>query len=486
MVRARIPARGHAGLAGGTRGRASHGKRGLGRLPTLWWAATRRRGRRFRAQGGLAIDILYVGTLYPPHRGGSGVLGAQIVVGLTARGHRLRALAPRGAGAAVDAARFDARHPEVSTTWLPVPVGSGALPGGSRDAAYREAEDAGIRAILPGLVAERRPDVILIGRESVVSEVPPIAQRHGIPTVALVQGGGTIRAILAGAGDRVARRQLAQLRQVDVVVAIAEHLRDAIGPLALRQVTAIPNPVNVERFTPGPKPLALLDSLGIGARDVVVSHVSNFKLAKRAIDVVASAARVLAARPDVVYMLVGDGPERVPAEARCRALGLAGRVRFTGWVDPDEVPGYLRATDVVVMASESEGLPLIYLEAQASRCVLIASDIPATRELVVDGRTGLIFRTGDVAGLAARTLRAAGDPALRAAIGRSARAAVHAYAEPVILDAYARLLEEVVAARGPAAGLAPAGGTERLRWAARDKAPVPPLPGAPALPAGSG
>jgi glycosyltransferase involved in cell wall biosynthesis len=339
---------------------------------------------------------------------------------------------------------FESRHPRIETTWLPVRVESSALLEGSRDAAYRQAEDAGIRATLPRLISERRPDVIFIGRESVVGEVPPIASRHGVPTVAVVQGGLTIGAILAGAGDPLARHQVARLRQVDAVVAVAAHLRTAMMPLGLRRVTVIPNPVDLERFTPGPKPPGLTETLGIGAGTVVVSHFSNFKRPKRVGDVVASAKRVLAARADVVYLLVGDGPERERAETTCREQGLTARVRFTGWVDRDEMPGYLRATDVVVMASESEGSPFIYLEAQASGCVLVASDIPATRELVADGRTGLIFRTADLDGLAAQTLRAAGDPALRASLGGAARVAVHAHAEPVVLDAYARLLEEVV------------------------------------------
>jgi glycosyltransferase involved in cell wall biosynthesis len=378
------------------------------------------------------------------------------VTGLTARGHGVRAIAPRGAvpaaGSGAVVPPFESRHPRIETTWLRVRVESSALLEGSRDAAYRRAEDAGIRAALPRLIAARRPDVILIGRESVLGEVPPIASRHGIPTVALVQGGLTMRAILARAEDPLARHQAARLRQVDAVVTVAAHLRDALAPLGLRRVSTIPNPVDLERFRPGPKPPALTETLGLGAGTVVVSHVSNFKSAKRVSDVVASAARVLATRADVVYLLVGDGPERIPAEAQCRALGLTGRVRFTGWVDRDDMPDYLRATDVVVMASESEGLPFIYLESQASGRVLVGSDIPATRELIADGRTGLIFRTADVAGLAAQTLRAAGDPALRAAIGGAARVAVHACAQPVVLDAYARLLEEVVRTRHRSGG----------------------------------
>ena len=400
-----------------------------------------------RIDGGPPIDILYVGTLYPPHLGGSGILGTELVCGLAALGHRLRALAPRSAPANGGAERFEARHPQIRTTWVTVPLASSGLADGSRNHDYREAEDAGIREILPRLVAERRPDVILIGRESAVGEVPPIARRHGIPTVALVQGGITIRRILADDGDRLARHQLDRLRQVDVVVAIAGHLRRDLAPLALPRVVVIPNPVDLERFTPGPKPPALLDALRLDADQVVVSHFSNFKLAKRVSDIVESAGHVLAVEPDVVYLLVGDGPDRAPIESRCRALGLTERVRSVGWVDSAEMPAYLRLTDVVVMASESEGLPLIYLEAQASGRLLVASDIPATRELVSDGETGLIFPTGDVRGLAAMTRRAVQDRTLREAIGRSALAAVRAHAKPAILDAYVRLLEGLVSSR---------------------------------------
>ena len=417
-----------------------------------------------------AIDILYVGTLYPPHRGGSGMLGAQLLAGLAARGHRIRALAAGGpAIAAEGGADLECAHPGIQTTWLPVQIASSALYEGSRDSTYREAEDAGIRTSLPRLIAERRPDVILIGRESSVGEVPPIAGRHGIPTVALVQGGTTIRAILAGGPDALARHQLQQLRRVDVIVAIAAHLRDALASLALplAQVSLIPNPVDLELFTPGPKPVAFLERLGLDARSIVVSHLSNFKRAKRVGDVVASAERVLATHPEVAYLFLGDGPDRAHAEAQCRAAGLTERVRFTGWVDRVQIPDYLRATDVVVMASESEGLSLVCLEAQASERTLVASDIPATRELVSDGRTGLIFPMGDVDALTAQTLRAARDPTLRGAIGRAARVAAHAYAEPAIVDAYSRLLEEVVAARRPVTGTDNSGDAVRERWAER-------------------
>ncbi|MGH7358098.1 MAG: glycosyltransferase, partial [Candidatus Rokuibacteriota bacterium] len=97
-----------------------------------------------------------------------------------------------------------------------------------------------------------------------------------------------------------------------------------------------------------------------------------------------------------------------------------------------------------VLTSETEGLARVYLETQACARVLVASDIPAVREVVTDGATGLLFGTGDVEALATKILLAAADPALRATIGRQARERVRAHSLDEAVLAYARLLEGVI------------------------------------------
>jgi glycosyltransferase involved in cell wall biosynthesis len=108
-------------------------------------------------------------------------------------------------------------------------------------------------------------------------------------------------------------------------------------------------------------------------------------------------------------------------EERCADRGIAGRFRFTGWVDYDRVPDHVRLADVVVVTSASEGQALVYLEAQARGRTLIAGDIAAAREVVVHGRTGLLYRIGDVDELTAKALLAARDRSLRNSLGREAR-----------------------------------------------------------------
>jgi glycosyltransferase involved in cell wall biosynthesis len=58
------------------------------------------------------------------------------------------------------------------------------------------------------------------------------------------------------------------------------------------------------------------------------------------------------------------------------------------------VPDYINLADVVVMPSEREGQSLVYLEAQACGKLIVASDIPAAREVITDGETGLLFERG--------------------------------------------------------------------------------------------
>jgi glycosyltransferase involved in cell wall biosynthesis len=110
------------------------------------------------------------------------------------------------------------------------------------------------------------------------------------------------------------------------------------------------------------------------------------------------------------------------------------------------MPDLLALADMVVMPSASEGMSLACLEAMACGRLVIASDIPGAREIITPGETGLLFRLGDVADLAARTVLAGRDPELRARLGEDARAHVerHHRVEEMVAR-YAGILEDVVA-----------------------------------------
>ena len=224
---------------------------------------------------------------------------------------------------------------------------------------------------------------------------------------------------------------------------MANHLADCLRGFGLGDVRSIQNAVDRGKFFPRPKDFALLRQLGIGAEQRTVVDASNLRALKRPLDLVDSAQQVVRQRPDAVYVVVGDGPYRKAMEEACANQSLTGHFRFVGWIDHDLVPNYINLADVVVMPSESEALAMVYLETLACERVLVASDIAAAREVIDDGETGILFRKGDVADLAAKILSVIGNRALRTAIGKKARQSVLKYDLDRFVTAYELVIREL-------------------------------------------
>ncbi len=135
-------------------------------------------------------------------------------------------------------------------------------------------------------------------------------------------------------------------------------------------------------------------------------------------------------------------------EERARSLGIAASFRYAEEVAHEEMPRYMSLADIVLLPSEREGFPLVYREAQACGRALLASDIAAATEAIVPGRTGMLFRTGDVADLAAQTLALLRDPSLRHRLGVEARALAESESLEQWTDAYVRALRRAAARQG--------------------------------------
>jgi glycosyltransferase involved in cell wall biosynthesis len=107
-------------------------------------------------------------------------------------------------------------------------------------------------------------------------------------------------------------------------------------------------------------------------------------------------------------VLAGDGPERGRLQALAEELDIASRVSFLGF--REDMPQLLACSDVVVLPSLAEGLPLAVLETMAAGAPLVATAIGGTEEAVVDGVTGLLVPPRDAKALAAAVERVLADP----------------------------------------------------------------------------
>jgi glycosyltransferase involved in cell wall biosynthesis len=172
--------------------------------------------------------------------------------------------------------------------------------------------------------------------------------------------------------------------------------------------------------------------------------------------------RIVAARPDVRLLLVGGGPDEANVRAAVERLQVGRYVVFAGQVPHSQVAQLYQAVDILVYPRTPMRLtdmvtPLKPLEAMALAKVFIASDVGGHRELVRDRETGILFRAGDAAALAAAVLEVAGDAALRQRLTTAGPAYVRqerTWAKVVgaYLPVYSRLAQR--AAR-PVAGLHP-------------------------------
>ena len=128
--------------------------------------------------------------------------------------------------------------------------------------------------------------------------------------------------------------------------------------------------------------------------------------------------------PSLRLVLVGDGPDRAALEKAAAPLG--DKVTFTGYLSQAEVAQAMQSTDVFVLPSFAEGVPVVLMEAQATGKPVIATQVAGVGELVEHGVNGLIVPPGDVERLreAIRTLLH--DPDLRARMGAEGPARVAA------------------------------------------------------------
>jgi len=180
---------------------------------------------------------------------------------------------------------------------------------------------------------------------------------------------------------------------------------------------------------------------GVGRRLLFVGRLAGVKGMPVLLDAV---AQLKANHPDVVLSVAGDGPDRERLADHARRLGIESNVKFLGYQSQAQVRELLQSTDVFVMASFAEGVPVVLMEAMAAGVPVVATQIAGIPELVEDGTNGYLVPPGDADAVARRVDALLADAALRNRFGEQGRAKVAA--EFNIHHEAARLVEVMTAA----------------------------------------
>jgi phosphatidyl-myo-inositol dimannoside synthase len=266
------------------------------------------------------------------------------------------------------------------------PVPPGALPARIRQLSPVQGRLAYSLAALGAAIAHRPIDIVFCGHLFLMPLATLVAKLLGARLWVQVYGIeawqelswldrrllGTA-ALITSCSRYTRRRLLAQI---------------VIDPARVRVLPGTVDP----RFRPGPKPHVLLDRYDARGKKVLltVARLSASERYKGHDRVIRALPRVLGDHPETLYLIVGDGDDRVRLEALAVELGVAEKVRFAGHIDAELLPDYFRLADVFVMPSTGEGFGIVFLEAMASGIAVIGGNQDASLDPLADGLLGSV------------------------------------------------------------------------------------------------
>ena len=230
------------------------------------------------------------------------------------------------------------------------------------------------------------------------------------------------------------------MNQSDGISAVSQDLRDDTYKFfdVHQPIEVIPNFVDLARFNRQKKDHFKRAICPEG--EYLLVHTSNFRKVKRVEDAIRIFYRVREKVP-AKLLLVGDGPERNPAEKLCRELGNCTDVRFLGKLEA--VEEVLSVADLFLMPSAKESFGLAALEAMACEVPVISSDAGGLPELNIDGETGFVCPVGDIDMMTEKALHVLHPDRLptfkKNALARARHFDVHA-----IVPQYEALYQQVV------------------------------------------
>jgi glycosyltransferase involved in cell wall biosynthesis len=283
-------------------------------------------------------------------------------------------------------------------------------------------------SVAPGVAASgwramrRHPDIVHASSIHFFGSIVGVtlARIHRIPVVTTCHLSG-LDALPAGTRRwaRLYERCFGRyvLRHSDRVIAVSNAVRDHVVSLGTdpTRVDVVENGVDLDRFRPDPaRGRAATRNEG---KPVTIAFVGRLIANKEPLAVIRAVRTFEPGR--VRLLMVGVGP--LEGEVRAAAQGCDDIEILGARTDVDRI---LARSDVFVRPSSTEGRSLAVLEAMASGCAVIASDIPANAELVDDGHTGLLVPVRDDAALASALHRLVDEPDVRRKLGEGARAAV--------------------------------------------------------------
>lgn len=206
------------------------------------------------------------------------------------------------------------------------------------------------------------------------------------------------------------------ISRADHVVAVSEELRRVlVAQTGTETISVIPMGADLQEvFVPDGRQRATAELLFVG----------RLVEGKGLLTLIRALPNIQAIYPAVRLTIIGDGPERERLEEAIISSGVAASVSFVGAIEHSALADHFRRATILVLPSLWEGFGLVVVEALGCACPVVASDLPALRDLLQDGHAGRLFRVGDPKDLKEQVCALLADERLRELLADTGRSSV--------------------------------------------------------------
>jgi N-acetyl-alpha-D-glucosaminyl L-malate synthase BshA len=233
------------------------------------------------------------------------------------------------------------------------------------------------------------------------------------------------------------------IEKSDGITCISDYLKTQTAEVfgVPNEIRVIKNFINCDLYHPDNAKKGAAQYAPEGEKLLI--HLSNFRPVKRVQDCVRILAEVRKSVPARLLM-VGDGPERSPAEHLARMLKVDRHISFLG--KQNHVERIIPLAHVLLMPSEMEAFGLVALEAMACGVVPVATRVGGVPELITDGEDGYLEAVGDIPAQAARVVALLTDDNMHSRMAKTGRQnAAERFSTERIIPQYEKYYEDVVA-----------------------------------------
>lgn len=294
------------------------------------------------------------------------------------------------------------------------------------------------------LIRRLRPDIVHVN-SSRDSWIATLAVRLVTPRVPVIRTRHISTPLNRNATTRWLYRSL-----LDQVIVTGGELtrrglveRDGLDPA---RVAAFPIGIDVAYFRPGTPTRDLREELGLPPSELLVGLISYLRSYKGHEYFIDAAARVVARRKGVTFLISGRGPEEARLRARIAEQGVEQRVRMLGY--REDLLNVFHSLNVFVIPSvEGDTIPQVLMQALAVGLPVVSTTVGSIPDVVRNGETGFVVPPRDAVALADRISVLLDNPELRGQMGIAGRGLVErSYSLDRMLDELERIYHRVAGA----------------------------------------